>query len=175
MIYFRIRLTDVPGQSKVWVPDHEGIDKQFGHVNDGQPVETIRASLFRDVNEAYPDVYTLTWDSLPDAKADKVKAINARTAELIAAGFVHQGVRYPMSLQNQIHYQWMPALSLGASIVMSNIDDTIQTSFDTLTLPNFLATARAFLNATMQQANTLKKKVIDATTVAQVDAVKDTR
>lgn len=175
MPLFKIKQAPVEGfDVPQWVPDHPEIENRANHPIDGTPYEDVRASLFARIDPAFPGVYWLQ-PTLAEAKAEKIAAINAKTAALIAAGFPHGGQRYPLTTQAVQHYMWMPTLTLGANIVFSNIDDTVQTSFDSFSIGNFIATARAYFNSTILSGTTLKKKVIDATTLAQVQAVTDTR
>ncbi len=175
MPLFRIKQAAVEGfSSPMWVPDHPELENLANHPIDGTAYETVRSILHARIDPAFPGVYWLT-PTLAEAKADKVAEINAKTAAIIAAGFPYQGQRYPLTVQAVQHNMWMPSLTLGSNIVFSNIDDTVQTSFDSFTIGNFIATGRAFFNSTILSGTTLKKKVLDATTVAAVQAIQDTR
>ncbi len=117
---------------------------------------------------------------LAAAKAEKMEAINAKTAALIEAGSVTvNGVAISTALTNQVSLQAIDTL-VGKGIAtypqpISATDGTqyaITSQADMDRIGGIVAT---FVMTKKAQGRTLRAQVLACTTAAQVEAVEDTR
>ncbi len=117
---------------------------------------------------------------LDDVKEAKCAVIDIRTGELIAAGFTYSGKTYSLSACAQDNLNAMYA-SRSASfqdypIVYSCIDNTDKVSLaDAAAVEGFYEAAYDHKRSQLDSGNTLKDSVRDATTVAEVEAITDSR
>lgn len=115
---------------------------------------------------------------LPDAKRAKFAAIDAKTNELIAGGFVFQGKTFELYLEAQVRLIGLIVLKdmLTYPIAYNSKDDF---DFTTLTGPNdvvtMAGTALAYIGGYLNGGTALKQLVREATTIDQVNAIVDPR
>lgn len=172
MPVFRIRQRE----DGFWVPAHPEIEGITVQANDPTTTtEQKRASMWAQIDPIFPGVYSLEW-SVAELRADLIARINARTKEVLSSGFVHSGQRYGASGQDRDHYLILAGnQGLFASAVVSNFDDTGETTFSGGGLTAFLNTAFNFVRTTIESGSALKKQARNATTIAALEAIKDTR
>lgn len=160
-----------------WVPDH-ALTFVIALADSALTHDQKRQALFAEVSKYYPGQYQLEWDvvSLRRLVIDK---INARTKELILKGFVHGGVRYSSSLEAQASYMLMRVNLVN--VIVSNIDDTIETSLSPgalglgNTLGPFLTAHSTHVTSLRASGNALKKQARNAATIAALLAITDSR
>lgn len=117
---------------------------------------------------------------LESAKALKIIAIDARTAELIGNGFVYNSKNFSLSLSAQAkmigthEVKDSPALTYPIRW-NTRKDDDAENIPDAATLDAFYLTALGTVRAHLDSGTALKDSVRAATTVAEVDAVVDNR
>lgn len=122
--------------------------------------------------------------ALGNAKATKAAAIDARTRELIAAGFAYNGKVFSLSAEAQSY--WNGLGNLTANGLLTEPDDfpiTVNTldDADTYGIANIADAVGLFANAAatvkthLASGTALKDEVRAATTVAGVAAVIDNR
>lgn len=122
--------------------------------------------------------------TLPDAKAVKNAAIDLKTRQLIAQGFLHSGKVFSLSAEAQSY--WNGLGNLTANGLLTEPDDfplTVNTlddsnTHDIMTIAEAVtvfATAAATVKAHLASGTALKDQVRAATTTAEVDAVVDNR
>jgi len=115
---------------------------------------------------------------LPDVKRAKFKAIDEKTNELIAGGFVYQGKTFELYLEAQVRLIGMLVLKdmLTYPIAYNSKDDF---DFVNLTSPTDIltmaGTALSYIGAYLNGGTALKQAVRAATTIAEVDAIVDPR
>ena len=117
---------------------------------------------------------------LKKTKVDKIAAIDARTDQLIAAGFTYSGKVFSLSSSAQDKmigsHQVKDDPALTYPIVWNNIDDTDSTSLaDSAALNGFYLTALGTVRAHLDSGTALKDAVRAAADIAAVDAVVDSR
>lgn len=116
--------------------------------------------------------------ALEDAKAEKIRLIDARTDELIDDGFSYDGQVFSLSSQAQrtLLGAFAGASLLSYPVKWNNIDDTnIAELADESELALFYGTAMSTVEAHKSSGTTLKTQVNAATTIGQVNAVVDPR
>ena len=112
-----------------------------------------------------------------DHKAVCSSSIDAKTADLIAEGFVFDGVTFSLSGAAQLNHaaDYMSRATLGP-VVYNNIDDTVAYVIpDVPTLEAFYAAAVATIRGHRGTGTVLKDQVRAATTIEEIDAIEDTR
>ncbi len=117
---------------------------------------------------------------LDDAKAEKCAAIDARTDELIAAGFTYNSKTFSLSQAAQARLTGINQVRDDASvtypIVWNTKDDTGTESLaDAAAVLAFYLTALGAYRGHVDSGTSLKDQVRAASTVAAVEAITDTR
>lgn len=120
------------------------------------------------------------FSSLPAAKAEKVAAIDTRTADLIALGFAFGGKQFSLSMTAQSKimgaHQIRDDVNFTYPVEWNTIDDLDAISIaDSATLHSFYLTALGTMRSRLDSGTALKQQVRDATDVAGVAAVVDNR
>lgn len=118
--------------------------------------------------------------SLDQAKKAKYAAIDAKTDEIIARGFTFQNIVFSTSLDAQSRMLGMDQLRNDAAmtypIIFNSLDDSISISIpDADTVHAFVLTGVGYYRAAIDSGSALKADVRAATTVAEVQAITDTR
>ena len=115
---------------------------------------------------------------LEDAKAEKIRLVDARTDELIDDGFSYDGQMFSLSEQAQLKLlgAFSGAAMLSYPVEWNNIDDTgtIQLA-DVAEVETFYSTAMATVEGYLASGTALKNQINAATTIAGVDAITDPR
>ena len=117
---------------------------------------------------------------LPDCRAAKCAAIDARTDELISVGFVFATKTFSLSANAQAKMMGITQIrddeNLTYPIKWNTIDDTDTHSItDSAMMLSFYLTGVGTYRSHLDGGTTLKDSVRAATTIAAVDAVTDTR
>ena len=115
---------------------------------------------------------------LASAKAEKIRLVDARTDELIDDGFPYDGQMFSLSEQAQLKLLGavIGSASLTYPVEWNNIDDTGTTLLDDAAEVNvFYGTAMLTVEAHLATGTALKNAINACTTVAEVDAIQDTR
>ena len=124
--------------------------------------------------------YKASFDALPEAKAAKIAAIDERTAELIANGFVYASKPFSLSLPAQSkmigthQIKDHPALAYPLKWNTKDDDDAYELQ-DAAELDAFYLTGLATIRSYLDSGTALKDLVRAAATVADVNAVEDLR
>jgi hypothetical protein len=117
---------------------------------------------------------------LPAAQLAKCKEIDARTDELIAAGFTYDSKTFSLSQAAQSRLTGINQVRDDAAvtypIVWNTLDDSDTLSIvDSAALLTFYLTAMGTYRTHVDSGTALKDDVRAATTIAAVDAVVDSR
>lgn len=151
------------------VTSHEGV---CSVVFDTTPNATDQASVDGAVAAHDP--------GLADAKKAKLEAIDARTDELIAGGFVYASRLFSMSMPAQIRMigisqvKGNPAVTYPIAWNTKDDSDVYQVA-NANDLEGMYLTALGTYRAHVDAGTALKDQVRAATTVSEVDAIVDTR
>ncbi len=114
------------------------------------------------------------------AKFEKVKDIDARTDQLIDAGFQYAGKQFSLSIPAQskmtsAHQLKDHVLFLYPVVWNTIYDDDAYTIPDSADMDGFYLTAVGTIRAYLDSGTSLKDAVRAATTIVEVDAVVDPR
>ena len=117
---------------------------------------------------------------LVTAKALKLVEIDAKTRDLIAAGFDYDGHHFSLSSQAQTNLDGIQMAASKGMVafphLMSTDDDSVEYSVaDQAALDAIYGTAVGTIKTHMDAGRALKKSVAAATTTAEVAAVVDNR
>jgi len=172
---------------------------------DGQPPATLEDNLvfLLEIEEPEPSYDPLThkisreWEydlqaktathkcnvvelALTTALRNKLAAVDARTRELIAAGFTYDGHLFSLSEQAQMNIVGLKTpidkgwISVPHSV--STNDDSVEYALaDATVYEEWYATAVGTIKAHYDSGRTLKKTMSACTTVAELAAVEDPR
>jgi hypothetical protein len=125
----------------------------------------------------------LEHDDLTLLKQHRILEIDRRTRELFAAGFVYppgSGIRYSLSTQSQFNLEVVDrnrlALEMTYPVIWNRLNDDGTVSLDdAIELHGFYLTALGTGRGILDGGTVLKAAVRSATTIAEVEAVEDTR
>lgn len=117
---------------------------------------------------------------LNDIKQKKFAIIDAKTDEIISRGFAFSGMQFSTSIEAQARGlaldQMRNDTNLQYPVVWNNIDDTDAIQLTNAEMVhNFVLSGIAYYRAAVDTGSALKLQVRQATTVAAVLAVTDTR
>jgi len=115
---------------------------------------------------------------LAEYKAFRVSEIDKRTGELIALGYVYQGVTFPLSQNGQINLLGMITTKdfLHYPIGLNNIDDTaVYQIQDATDLGNLYMTALGTKKAKLDSGTALKTQINAAIDESAVSLIIDNR
>jgi hypothetical protein len=116
--------------------------------------------------------------SLVDNRAQRISEIDAKTRELIAKGFEHSEMTFSLSANAQHKITHLDSLkgSLSYPVSVENIDSTGQLSLaDSSDVAAWAEAARARLQVVLDGGASLKQQARDASTIAAVRGVVDSR
>ena len=162
---------DYDGESNKLVNPHmgpvSGLD-QSCWVVDGDPL-TLRA-----MTDAEKDVACI--DAVKTVACD---AIDANTVALIAAGFTHSGKQFSLSLSAQTNWMGVLTMSAAAGLTypypVATIPNGYHNAADEAEMLTIAGVALVRKGWAIASGAVLKQAVNDATTIAAVNAVTDTR
>jgi hypothetical protein len=140
---------------------------------------TLTAGEITTLDQAIVD-HKVNTNALVCAKAAKVAAIDARTDELIAAGFTYASKQFSLSLTAQAKmmgtHQVKDNVALIYPINWNTIDDLdVYAIANAADLEGFYLTGLGTVRARLDSGTTLKDAVRAAADQAALDAVVDTR
>lgn len=170
-----------PGLPDSWPAEVEEVPDGTPDPKDGRLMMKDAAEL-----EAYKlslkDAYD-TWKEsvdLPAAKEAKFNAIDKRTEELIRAGFTYGGKTFSLSTNAQNTFTGLYAVRAEVvfqyPVRVNTINDLDYLELaDADDVRDFYLTAVGTYRAHLDGGTALKDAVRDATTIAEVEAVKDGR
>jgi len=120
------------------------------------------------------------FSALPQAKAEKISAIDSRTADLIGLGFTFGGKQFSLSMAAQSKimgsHQIRDDVNFTYPVEWNTIDDADKLSIaDSATLHGFYLTALGTMRTRLDSGTVLKQQVRDAVDLAGVAAVVDNR
>lgn len=141
--------------------------------------ETLTAGEITTLDTAVSDHQT-AFDALSPVKATKIIDIDTRTAELIDLGFTYASKQFSLSIPAQSKmmgtHQVKDNPALVYPINWNTIDDLDSYSIvNSADLDGFYLTALGTVRAHLDSGTVVKDSVRAATTIAEVDAVVDTR
>jgi len=134
------------------------------------------SALFISMSDETGDAY----DEISFRKTEKIAEIDARTDTLISQGFTFGGMVFSLSLEGQLRVEGMDRLRFDPAcsypISWNTKDDLEHTELaDAAQLHAFFMTAVGTLRYRVDSGTALKNAVRSATTLAEIDAVIDTR
>lgn len=138
----------------------------------------ITGDTVSEMDQAEKDAVDDT--DLPAYKTDKFAAIDAKTVELITAGYAFAGKQFSLSIPAQTKLMGINQVRTDPAVVYpirwNTIDDTDHYDIpDAATVLNFYLTAVGTYRGHVDSGTALKDSVRAATTQAEVDAVVDNR
>jgi len=161
-----------------WVPDFPGLGDKAYYADDGTvPYDAIRVSLFEAIDGLYPDTYSLEYD-ISDLRDEAFLRIDARSDELIKAGFAFEGSVFSLSVEAQVRYTTMLMLAdaLPYPLAINSLDDRsaveLQSGDHTRA---FCMTALGHVKGVVDSGSVQKALVREMTDVAELVAYQDPR
>ena len=144
----------------------EGVDPKYWKIQDGEVVEM--SSEEKDAK------------FLDQFKEDAFQSIDARTAELIAGGFVYEDLRFSLSLAAQLRMSELTFLlsngGLDFPMVWNTLDDQGQLEFlNSIDVRAFIQEGSRTVVAIVNSGTRLKTQVRTALTISEVGLVLDER
>lgn len=114
------------------------------------------------------------------AKGNKTAAIDARTREIISEGFIYDCAEFSLSVQAQQNIVGLKVpIDMGWITFphkVSTMDDNVEYELaDATAYYNWYAAATTAIKTPYDSGRALKVQVMACTTVAEVDAIEDTR
>lgn len=169
-----VNTPDYPVDAWIRNPDLsevEGVDPKYWKIS---------GDLVQEMSQAEKDVVDAS--ELDEYKAAKIAKIDARTAELVMAGFPFDGQNFSMSEAAQRNWAGMGAvLGLGLlpfPLPISTVDEGTYILNDSQHCLQFIGAYMLYQadpNQPLGAGRALKAQVNAATTKAEVDAVEDNR
>jgi len=120
----------------------------------------------------------ISYSGLDNARAAKFSDIDANTEQLILGGFAFKAQQFALTLEARTELVELATVkaSVGYPVTMNTIDNTGALALaDELGLVAFVDSGIAQVRAWIDSGTQLKGQVRAATTIAEVDAVKDNR
>jgi hypothetical protein len=123
------------------------------------------------------DAQLLAVDLLPDIKAVRCEAIDARTQALIASGFTFAGHVFSLSTEAQLNWTALYAArdSLTYPLSVTTDDDEEFSAPDAASLAGLCLTALASVKGRVDSGRGLKLAVLAAADAAALNAILDVR
>ena len=114
---------------------------------------------------------------LPALKKAKNSAIDARTQQLIAAGFNWRGSTFSLSAAAQMNWTnlFIARQMLAFPLEVSTLGDGVYSVLDAAEMAAFYSNGLAYTKAIIDSGRELKLRVGDAQTVAELEAIIDAR
>jgi hypothetical protein len=152
------------------------------HNPDMSPVSGVPSQYWKITGDAVSEMSAAEKDAacLSDVKAAKCAAIDARTDELITAGFTYNAKTFSLSQEAQARLTGINQVRDDAAVtypvVWNTIDDGATESLaDAAAVLAFYLTALGTYRGHVDGGTTLKDQVRAAATVAAVEAITDSR
>lgn len=166
---YRVKCTVSGTLKHVWGDDNAPTLCPDGHAIDAAHTAVIGAD---------PLFSPHTSTSLAVAKKKRIAEVDAKTFQLVSAGFQHQALTFGLGLYAQINFLGLKDRKGDPifPLTTGNIDDT-----DTITLSNgteadsFYEAAWDGVNVHRASGETIKGQIRAAATIADVEAVADNR
>lgn len=163
-----------------WPAEVQAVDDSTPNPTDGRLVMTeVEFNAYKlSVKNEYD-----TWleqSKLPQFKEDKLKAIDARTVELINLGFIYAGKQFSLSERAQNTWTGLytirnePVLTYPVKINLLDDSGTHQLANAT-EVQAFYLTAVGTYRARLDSGTALKDQVRVAATTADIEAIQDPR